>query len=118
MLVSTLHKPTLRALAYARATRPDVLEAVTVNVDDADTKRLVREWDKRKLPVPLKVVESPYREITKPVLDYVKRVRTRQPARRGHGVHPGVRRRALVGAGAAQPERAAAQGAACCSSPA
>ncbi len=40
VLVSTLHKPTLRALAYARATRPDVLEAVTVNVDDADTKRL------------------------------------------------------------------------------
>ena len=27
----------------------------------------------------LKVVESPYREITKPVLDYVKRVRTKNP---------------------------------------
>ncbi|HEX2300106.1 MAG TPA: DNA-binding protein, partial [Pseudonocardiaceae bacterium] len=68
-----------RALAYARATRPDRLEAVTVNVDDADTKRLMREWDRRKLPVPLKVVESPYREITKPVLDYVKRVRSNNP---------------------------------------
>jgi amino acid transporter len=79
VLVSTLHKPTLRALAYARATRPDVLEAVTVNVDDADTKRLMRDWDKRKLPVPLKVVESPYREITKPVLDYVKRIRGDNP---------------------------------------
>jgi hypothetical protein len=79
VLVSTLHKPTLRALAYARATRPDRLEAVTVNVDDADTKRLMREWDKRKLPVPLKVVESPFREITKPVLDYVKRIRTNNP---------------------------------------
>jgi amino acid transporter len=79
VLVSTLHKPTLRALAYARATRPDVLEAVTVNVDDVDTKRLMRDWDRRKLPVPLKVVESPYREITKPVLDYVKRVRTDNP---------------------------------------
>jgi amino acid transporter len=79
VLISTLHRPTLRALAYARATRPDVLEAVTVNVDDADTRKLVREWEKRKIPVPLKVVESPYREITKPVLDYVKRVRTRNP---------------------------------------
>ena len=79
VLVSTLHKPTLRALAYARATRPDRLEAVTVNVDDADTKRLMREWDRRKLPVPLKVVESPYREITKPVLDYVKRIRSDNP---------------------------------------
>jgi amino acid transporter len=79
VLVSTLHKPTLRALAYARATRPDVLEAVTVNVDDADTKRLMRDWDRRKVPVPLKVVESPYREITKPVLDYVKRIRSNNP---------------------------------------
>ena len=79
VLVSTLHKPTLRAVAYARATRPDVLEAVTVNVDDSDTKKLMRDWEKRKLPVPLKVVESPYREITKPVLDYVRRIRSDNP---------------------------------------
>ena len=79
VLVSTLHKPALRALAYARATRPDALEALTVNVDDADTKRLMREWEKRSIPVPLKVVESPYREITRPVLEYVKRVRTKSP---------------------------------------
>ena len=79
VLVSTLHKPTLRAVAYARATRPDVLEAVTVNVDEKDTKKLVRDWEKRKIPVPLKVVESPYREITKPVLEYVKRIRGDNP---------------------------------------
>jgi amino acid transporter len=79
VLVARLHRPTMRAISYARATRPDVLEAVTVNVDDADTRRLVREWDQRKMPVSLKVVESPYREITKPVLDYVKRVRTKNP---------------------------------------
>jgi hypothetical protein len=79
VLVARLHRPTLRAVAYARAIRPDVLEAVTVNVDDGDTRKLVREWDKRKIPVPLKVIESPYREITKPVLDYVKRVRTKNP---------------------------------------
>ncbi|SDI90648.1 Amino acid transporter [Actinokineospora alba] len=79
VLVSKLHLPTRRALAYARATRPDVLEAITVNVDDLDTKRLVVEWDKQNFTVPLKVIESPYREITKPVLDYVKRVRTDNP---------------------------------------
>ena len=38
VLVSKLHLPTLRALAYARATRPDVLEAITVSVDDAETR--------------------------------------------------------------------------------
>jgi hypothetical protein len=79
VLVSKLHRPTLRALAYAKAMRPDVLEAVTVNVDDADTRRLTVEWEAHKFKVPLKVVESPYREITKPVLDYVKRVRGDNP---------------------------------------
>lgn len=79
VLVSKLHLPTRRALAYARATRPDVLEAVTVNVDDADTRALVAQWEKSDFSVPLKVVESPYREITKPVLEYVKRVRTANP---------------------------------------
>ncbi|MDJ0001035.1 DNA-binding protein, partial [Rhodococcus ruber] len=71
--------PTLRALAYARATRPDTLEAVTVNVDEVDTRALVREWEASDVSVPLKVVESPYREVTKPVLDYVKRVRRDSP---------------------------------------
>ncbi|MFI5716908.1 APC family permease [Nocardia sp. NPDC051750] len=79
VLVSRLHLPTRRALAYARAGRPDTLEAITVNVDEDDTRRLVRDWENSDIPVPLKVVESPYREITKPVLDYVKRVRKDAP---------------------------------------
>jgi hypothetical protein len=77
--VSKLHLPTRRALAYAKATRPDVLEAVTVNVDDRDTRMLVKEWEANGFKIPLKVIESPYREITKPVLDYVKRTRTKNP---------------------------------------
>ncbi len=74
VLVSKLHLPTLRALAYARATRPDKLEAVTVSVDDAETRELVRKWEGSDITVPLKVIASPYREITRPVVDYVKRV--------------------------------------------
>lgn len=79
VLVSKLHLPTLRALAYARATRPDVIEAVTVSVDDAETRALVRRWEDSKLTVPLKVIASPYREITRPILDYVKRVNKESP---------------------------------------
>nr|WP_208406120.1 APC family permease [Amycolatopsis granulosa] len=79
VLVSKLHLPTLRALAYAKAMRPDVLEAVTVNVDDAETRQLTADWEAKGFKVPLKVVESPYREITRPVLDYVKRVRGDNP---------------------------------------
>lgn len=35
--------------------------------------------EKTDIAVPLKVIESPYREITKPVLDYVRRVRKDSP---------------------------------------
>ncbi|WP_026454818.1 APC family permease, partial [Saccharomonospora iraqiensis] len=79
VLVSQLHRPALRALTYAKATRPDVLEAVTVNVDDTETRALQRQWNRRGISIPLKVVESPYREVTRPVLDYVRRVRGDRP---------------------------------------
>lgn len=79
VLVSKLHLPTMRALAYARATRPDTLEAITVSVDDAETRALVHKWENSDISVPLKVIASPYREITRPVLDYVKRVIKESP---------------------------------------
>jgi amino acid transporter len=79
VLVSKVHKPTLRALAFARATRPDALTALTVNVDDAETRALQADWERYDIPVPLTVIESPYREITRPVVDYVKNVRRESP---------------------------------------
>jgi amino acid transporter len=79
VLVSSLHLATRRAIRYARATRPDTLEAITVNVDDRDTRKLVAEWEASDITVPLKVIASPYREITRPVVDYVRRVRRDNP---------------------------------------
>lgn len=79
VLVSTIHRPTLRAVAYASATRPSRLEAVTVDVDHEATKALQAEWDRRGIPVPLKALDSPYREITRPVVDYVKSIRSGNP---------------------------------------
>ena len=77
--VSKIHKPTMRALAYARASRPSVLEAVTVDVDAEDTQELVTDWDRRDIPVPLKVLASPYRQITRPIIDYVRSLRSDNP---------------------------------------
>jgi amino acid transporter len=79
VLISKLHKPALRALAYARATRHDTLEALTVDVDPADTAALRRDWERREIPVTLRVIESPYREITRPIVDYIKRLRRESP---------------------------------------
>jgi hypothetical protein len=79
VLVSRLHKPALRALAYARASRPNTLEAVSVNIDDEQTRRLQLEWDQREIPVPLKVLHSPYRETTRPLVRYVRGIRRDSP---------------------------------------
>ncbi|MFN8156814.1 MAG: APC family permease [Candidatus Nanopelagicales bacterium] len=79
VLVSKVHKPTLRALAFARATRPSTLEALTVDVEEAETAALAEEWERRGIPVPLKVLDSPYREVTRPILDYVKSMRRASP---------------------------------------
>ncbi len=79
VLVSKVHLPTLRALSYAQGTRPDTLTAVTVNVDDADTRAIQQEWEERQIPVPLTVVDSPYREITRPIINYVKSLRRESP---------------------------------------
>ncbi|RKR90948.1 amino acid/polyamine/organocation transporter (APC superfamily) [Micromonospora pisi] len=79
VLVSKVHQPTLRAIAYAQATRPDTLTAVTVNVDEKDTRAIQAEWERRGVPVPLTVIDSPYREITRPILDFVASVRRDAP---------------------------------------
>ncbi|MEO6822708.1 MAG: APC family permease [Candidatus Nanopelagicales bacterium] len=79
VLVSKIHRPTLRALAFARATRPSTLEALTVSVDEHDTDDLAAEWARRAIPVPLKVLDSPYREVTRPILDYVRGLRRASP---------------------------------------
>jgi amino acid transporter len=79
VLVSKLHLPTLRALAYARATRPAKLEAITIDVDEGETARLKEEWERVGIPVPLTIISSPYRDITQPVVAYVKRLRLESP---------------------------------------
>ncbi len=79
VLVSKLHKPTLRALAFAKAARPSTLEALTVDVDPDETERLVKLWEESDLGIPLKVVASPYREVTSPIIDYVKNIRNESP---------------------------------------
>jgi amino acid transporter len=79
VLVSKVHKPTLRAVAYARASRPNTLEAITVDVDEEATAGLLKAWDDAGIPIPLTVLASPYREITKPIIDYVKDIRRSSP---------------------------------------
>ncbi len=79
VLISKLHKPAMRAISYARASRPSLLEAVTVGVHAEEVAALTAEWDELDLPLPLRVLDSPFREITRPVLQYVRSVRRESP---------------------------------------
>ncbi len=109
VLVSTIHKPTLRALSYARAFHPDHLEALTVSVDREEAAALRERWEEYGIEVPLTTIDSPYREVTRPVVDHVRSMRRDSPPRHRRRLHPRIRRRPLVGEPAAQPVRPVAQ---------
>ncbi|MFJ7749934.1 APC family permease [Arthrobacter sp. NPDC097144] len=79
ILVSKVHKPALRALAYARASRPSTLNAIIVDIDSEDTKRVMEQWERMQIPVPLTVLSSPYRETVSPVLTYLREARRNAP---------------------------------------
>jgi amino acid transporter len=79
ILVSSLNRATLRAIQFARATRPSTLEAVTSAVDQPDVRALQEAWTREGIEVPLRVLHSPYREVTRPILEYVKAIRRKSP---------------------------------------
>ncbi|HEY8654282.1 MAG TPA: APC family permease [Dermatophilaceae bacterium] len=79
VLVSRLHAPTLQALAFARATRPQTLTALTVRTSAEETDQLMREWEERDVPVPLTVLDSSFRDVTRPVIEYIARLRREGP---------------------------------------
>jgi amino acid transporter len=79
VLVGAVTLPVLRALGYAKATRPTTLEALTVAVDPDDADNIRRSWLAHHVDVPLRILDSPYREITQPVVEYVKNIHRRSP---------------------------------------
>lgn len=72
VLVGKMQKPVLKALDYAIAARHEGLEAVHISIDDDETKQLKRDWVKQNIQVPLRIVQSPYRDISWPLINYVK----------------------------------------------
>ena len=48
-------------------------------MDQDETDRLVEAWNAADLDIPLKVIASPYREVTNPIVDYVKNIRSESP---------------------------------------
>jgi hypothetical protein len=72
VLVGKMQKPTLKALDYAIAARHESIEAVHINIDDHASEQLSKRWDEMNIQVPLRIVPSPYRDISMPLIKYIK----------------------------------------------
>lgn len=72
LLVSGVHNATLHALEYCRALEANAVLAVHVSIDPHETERLEADWREWKPGLPLEVIDSPYRDIGEPLLEYVR----------------------------------------------
>lgn len=79
VLVMELNKPAMRALNFARASRANTIEAITIAADPDQVEDLRRGWDALSPDVALKVIASPYREVVGPFVAYVKGLRSGNP---------------------------------------
>jgi hypothetical protein len=79
ILVGAVNLGVLRAVAYARSMSPDRLIAISVVYSAEDERRVVDEWERFKLPVELRTVYSPFRDLTGPVLHVIDELDETRP---------------------------------------
>ena len=71
VLVGSVNKGVLNGIAYARSLNPDRVMAVTVVSDEAERKHIEQQWIDFNVPIELHTLYSPYRALTKPVMDFI-----------------------------------------------
>jgi amino acid transporter len=74
VLVSGVHNASARSLRYALSLRADELRCLHVEVDEKDSAEVRRKWDEFGSDLPLEVLESPYRQISRPVQAFVRSI--------------------------------------------
>ena len=79
VLVSSLSRPAMRAIAAARASSPTSIELVSVVADDEEENKILRQWKASGVPVPLTLLSAPYRDIASVILQYVRGRRRAMP---------------------------------------
>ena len=71
VLVGNVHRGVLDAITYARSLAPDRLLALSVVHTDEQQEALQDQWEQFDIPVELRTVYSPYRELSGPVLGFI-----------------------------------------------
>ena len=79
LAIGGVHRGSLAALQYARTLSTDVT-AVYVSVDPIEAERVQHKWDEWGEGIRLVVLDSPYRLLIEPLLDYIEEIAaSRQP---------------------------------------
>ena len=76
--MSGIHRAVVQAVEYAKTLSDDV-RALYVSMDPAATERLRQDWARWGAGVPLVVLDSPYRSLMEPLLEYIEQVNTERP---------------------------------------
>ena len=77
VLVGRIHKGVLKALAYSRSLRPQHLVALYVSFEEEDQLAMEKQWRDFKIDVPLEIKYSRYRELVRPVIEYIDEIDSR-----------------------------------------
>ncbi len=75
VLVNRLQKPVIKAIDYAVAAKHGKTLAVHVAVASDDAAQLQKEWADHLVPIPLVIVESPFRSFAQPVTQFITQYR-------------------------------------------
>jgi len=65
----------MKAIGYALAANHQKTLAVHVAITDEDAAKLQKEWAEHDMPIPLVIIDSPYRTYTSPVSTFIKKYR-------------------------------------------
>jgi len=72
VLVGKMQKPILKALDYAIAARHQSIEAVNVSINEVSTAQLELDWIHQNIHVPLRIINSPYRDLSWPLIQHIR----------------------------------------------
>ena len=78
--IGDLHRGVLRAIQYAQSLSP-APKAVYVELDPERTRRLEERWTRWGIGLALVVLNSPYRSLLGPLVDYIDQLQARDPDR-------------------------------------
>jgi amino acid transporter len=70
----SVNRGVLNAIGFATAMSPDLVQAIHVSFDQDDAEALRQQWADHRIDVPLEILESPYRDLSGPIVDYIDRL--------------------------------------------